>query len=421
MSSGADFDVVVIGAGAAGVGAGRALAAAGCHFVILEARDRIGGRAWTVDSGHGFAVDLGCEWLHAAPRNPLVPLARALGIAVDEYDKVWADEWNLRTLGEAAYAEFRGAADSLFEEAEALAAAGGPDAALGDLLAPDHRWRPAIEAVCGWITGGRLDQVSAVDFGRAEDPQINWRLPGGYGALIQALAEGLPVRVSAPVARIDWRGRDVVVEGPAGSLTARRVIVTLPTNVIASGAVAFAPALPSEKREAAADLPLGADFKVFLKVEGEPFGPPRDVQLPTRYDRADCGFLHVHPFGRPLVAGYFGGDIARELEAAGLAAAADFVEAELAFNFGDAVRGHFTAIAASGWMADPLAGGAYSYARPGATRARATLAAPLDGRLFFAGEATSPHDFATAHGAYQSGVAAAEAALAALAPRAALG
>src|SRR3546814_17448128 len=82
-----------------------------------------------------------------------------------------------------------------------LAAAGGPDVPLGDLLAGDHTWRPAIEAICGWITGGRLDQVSAVDLGRAEDPRVNWRLPGGYGALIRKLAEGLPVRCATPVTR----------------------------------------------------------------------------------------------------------------------------------------------------------------------------------------------------------------------------
>lgn len=413
MASAADFDVVVVGAGAAGVGAGRALAAAGRRFVVLEARDRIGGRAWTVDSGRGFAVDLGCEWLHAADRNPLVPLARSLGVAVDEYGAYWADEWNTAKLGAADYAALRDAVDGLFARAEALAAAGGPDAALGALIAADHPWRPAIEAICGWITGGRLDQVSAVDLGSSQDPKINWRLPGGYGALVQTLAEGLPVRLSAPVARLDWRGRAIAVDTPQGRVTADSVILTLPTTVLANGGIAFHPALPPDKLAAAGDLPLGANMKLFLAVEGAPLGPPRDHQLPTRFDRADCSFMHVHPFGRPVVAAYFGGDLARDLEAAGLAAMADFAEGELAFNHGENVRGKLTAIAASGWMADPLAGGAYSFARPGSAGARARLAAPVDDRLFFAGEATSAGDFATAHGAYLSGLAAATAALAA--------
>lgn len=421
MSSSADFDVVVVGAGAAGIGAGAVLADAGCRFLLLEARERVGGRAWTVDSGHGFPIDLGCEWLHAAPTNPLVPLARERGIAVDEYDKYWADEWNLAKLGRETYAEFRGAVEAVFEKAEALAAAGGPDLPLGDLMPAGERWRPATEAICSWITGGRLDQVSAVDLGSSDDPKVNWRLPGGYGALFRALAEGLPVRLGAPVTRIDQRGRAIALETGRGRVTAGRVIVTLPTNVLAGGAIAFDPPLPPEKLQAAHDLPLGANLKLFLGIEGEPFGPPRDHQLPTGYDGAETAFIHVHPLGRPVLSAYFGGDLARRLEAEGLAAAAAFAEDALVSCHGSAVRGRLRPIAASGWMADPLAGGAYSYARPGARAARARLAAPLDERLFFAGEATSPGDYATAHGAWLSGRTAAAAALAGLAPKRALG
>src|SRR5690606_37560931 len=196
--------------------------------------------------------------------------------------------------------------------------------------------------------------------------------------LVQTLAEGLPVRLSAPVTRLYWRGHAIAVETPQGRVTADSVILTLPTNVLAGGGIAFQPALPPGKLSAAGDLPLGATMKLFLAVEGAPFGPPRDHQLPTRFDRAGCSFMHVHPFGRPVVSAYFGGDLARDLEAAGLAAAADFAEGELAFNHGNEVRGRLTPIAVSGWMADPLAGGAYSFARPGAAAARARLAAPVD-------------------------------------------
>src|SRR3546814_633234 len=195
MSSSADRDVVVVGAGAAGVGAGRALAAAGCRFVILEARARVGGRAWTIGAGHGIAVDLGCEWLHSATVNPLVPLARTAGVVVDEYDKYWAEESDKAKLGEQAYAEFRGTVDGLFAEAEALAAAGGPDAALGDLLPANHRWRPAIEAICSWSSGARLDQNSDVALGRPADSRVNWRLPDGSGAPLHAPARAEGRRV----------------------------------------------------------------------------------------------------------------------------------------------------------------------------------------------------------------------------------
>ena len=411
MSRSADFDVVVIGAGAAGVGAGRALAEAGCRFVVLEARERIGGRAWTLDTGRGFPVDLGCEWLHSADINPLVPLARELGVEVDEHAAVWASEWNETQLGAAAYADYRDTVAALYDGAAALAEAGGPDVPWGDLLEPGNRWRPTLDAVCGWISGARLDQVSAVDVGRNLETMVNWRLPGGYGALIRRFAAGLPVRLATPVTRVDWGGGAIAVETAAGRLTARRVIVTLPTDVLASGAVDFAPALSAEKLQAAADLPLGADLKLFLAVEGDPFGPLRDRQINTRFDRVESSHMHLQPFGWPVVGCYFGGDLARDLEAAGMAAMVDFATSELAFALGEKIRGNFTGLAASAWMADPLAGGAYSYARPGAVEARAVLAKPLEDRVFFAGEATSGGHFATAHGAFMSGQRAARAAL----------
>jgi monoamine oxidase len=182
MSRSADFDVVVIGAGAAGVGAGRALAEAGSRFVVLEARDRIGGRAWTVDSGRGHPIDLGCEWLHSADINPLVPLAREVGVEVDEHAAVWASKWIEAQLGAAAYADYRAAVEALYDGAAALAEADGPDVPWSDFLEPGSRWRAPLDAVCGWITGVRLDQVSAVDAGRNQETMVNWRLPGGYGA-----------------------------------------------------------------------------------------------------------------------------------------------------------------------------------------------------------------------------------------------
>lgn len=420
MSRTAEYDVVVIGAGAAGIGAARLLAQSGRSFVVLEARERVGGRAWSKDSGRGFPIDLGCEWMHSATANPLVPLARELGIEVDEYGEFWAARWNESRLGSEAYARFRGAMAALFEKAEALAAAGGPDVALGDLLPAGEPWRPSIEAICGWMTGARLDQVSAIDLGRNNETPVNWRLPVGYGGLIAAMGQGLPILLSTPVQSVDWRDGRIAVETKRGTVKARKLVVTVPSALIASETIRFAPALPAEKVEAAASLPLGADLKLFLAVEGEPFGPPQDRQIHSRHDRIESAHMHLHPFGRPLVMAYFGGDLARDLEAQGLAAIADFAEGELVFNFGADVRGHFEPLAASAWMADPWAGGAYSFARPGATQARATLARPLQERIFFAGEATSLSDFATAHGAYTSGLGAAETALAALGPGGAL-
>ncbi len=134
-----------------------------------------------------------------------------------------------------------------------------------------------------------------------------------------------------------------------------------------------------------------------------------EARLIGSTDRAATGSYHLRPFGRPLVEGYFGGRLAHELEQEGEAAFLQFARDEFASVFGSDVRKRLHLVAVSAWGADPFARGSYSYAQVGKADARAALAQPVDGRLFFAGEACSARDFSTAHGAYATGVAAAEA------------
>jgi monoamine oxidase len=200
-----------------------------------------------------------------------------------------------------------------------------------------------------------------------------------------------------------------------GELSARAVIVTLPTDLIAAGAVTFTPEIAS-KREAASALPLGLANKVVLAVD-KPDAFPAERHLFGDPSRAETGGYHLRPFGRPLIEGFFGGRHARELEAEGEGAATEFAIEELAALLGSDLRRQLHGISETRWAADPWSGGAYSHARPGGAWARAALAQPIDNRLFFAGEGCSPHSFSTAHGAAQSGVAAAESVLAAMRSR----
>jgi monoamine oxidase len=171
-----------------------------------------------------------------------------------------------------------------------------------------------------------------------------------------------------------------------------------------------------DKTDAAAGLPLGLADKVYLRLDGaEEF--PKDSHLYGAVDRVNTGTYHLRPFGRPLIEAYFAGQCARDLEAEGEAAFASFAIGELAALLGDGIRKRLHPVATTAWAQDPYAMGSYSHALPGHAGARLTLAAPVDGRVFFAGEACMVHDFSTAHGAYRSGVAAAEAVIAALAAR----
>jgi monoamine oxidase len=250
------------------------------------------------------------------------------------------------------------------------------------------------------------------DLGRYEDSDVNWRVREGYGALVASLAQGLDIRFNTPVQRIDNSGRRLRIETPHGAVTARAAIITVPTPLLTSGALRFSPELP-EKVEAAHALPLGLANKLFLRVD-KPELLPADGHLYGASDRTETGSYMLRPLGRPLIEGYFGGAFARTLERSGEKEFAAAGIDELAQLLGSDMRKHLSLMAATGWDGDPWARGSYSYARVGEADARAVLAQPVSGRLFFAGEACSRNAYSTAHGAYRTGIVAAEAALLAL-------
>jgi len=412
----ADVQVAVVGAGSAGIACARRLLAAGRTVQVLEARSRVGGRAWTIDAppaAGGVPLDMGCAWLHSADRNPLVAVARDAGLTVDEYAKVWAQDWSRARLGDARFRDLRDAFEALYE-AGAAPPAEGRDASLADLLPPDSPWRPYMEAVFGWVWGGPLAEISAADQARAAETEVNWRLAEGYGRLFERLAEGLPLRLSCAVETIDLGGEVVRLSGGFGSLTVDAVVVSVPIALLASGRPRILPALPEPQARALDGLRLGSDNKVFFAVSGTPFGPPEDRQIHTRHDEAEALHVHLHPFGRPIVDAFMGGHLSQELEHAGAEAMVAFVLDELAAVFGSDVRKALSPIAVSRWGEDPFSRGAYSYALPGhggpgPNDARSLLATPHEGRLFFAGEACSLTSPASAHGAWETGLAAAAA------------
>ncbi len=402
-----DVEVAVIGGGAAGIGAARRLREAGVKALIVEARNRLGGRAWTVEAG-GFAIDLGCGWLHSAKRNPWTKIAAAQGRTIDRTPPPWARAAAQPSLTAAEADEMRAALWALHDRADALPES-EPDRALADLLEPGGRWNALLEAISGYYSGAELARVSARDLGRYADDGVNWRVAEGYGATILAHGAGLAVAFDSAVTRIDHSGRRIRIATTRGIVEADAAIVALPSALIAADEKLFAPALP-DKTRAAAGLPLGHNDKLFLSLaEAEAFEPEtRAFGDPRRVDTASYQF---RPFGRPMIECYFGGGLAADLERGGETAFFAFARAELIGLYGSDFGRRIAPLALHGWSGDPFARGAYSYALPGRADDRAALAAPVDGRLFFAGEACSREDFSTAHGAYLTGIAAAEQAI----------
>jgi len=400
-----DTEVAIIGGGAAGIAAGRRLADARVDCLIVEARPRLGGRAWTTGIGTALALDLGCGWLHSADRNPWHAIAIAQDRAIDKTPPPWrrlSMPIGFPPAEQAAFFEalvrFYQRLDSLSEDA--------PDVSAATFLAPHGRWNELISAVGSYVSGADLERVSARDFQRYDDSGVNWRVVDGYGAVIAAHGEGLPVVLGSPAQHIDHSGRRLRVNMANGRVTAEAVIITVPSALLADETLSFTPPLP-EKITAAAGLPLGLADKLFLSLsDAAEF--EKESRLFGRTDRGRTGVYHFRPFGRPQIEAYFGGQLAAELEAAGEAAFADFAVTELVGLLGNDFARRVKPLGLHRWGRDSFARGSYSYALPGKAECRGTLAAAVDDRLFFAGEACSQHDYSTAHGAYLTGVAAAE-------------
>ncbi|MDF2812320.1 MAG: amine oxidase, partial [Microvirga sp.] len=406
----ADWDVVIIGGGAAGIAAARGLAASGLSTLLLEASQRVGGRAWTADVA-GLALDLGCGWLHSAERNPWVDIAEASGFVVDRRMSAWGQQY--RDLG-FSRAEQKAADEAFGAWRKRLVAAPPKSDCAADALEPRGAWNAYLQAMSGYISGAELERISVADYLAYDSTSTgrNWRVPAGYGRLVAAsLPATVALRLATPVEAIDLAATGVSIVTQAGTIAARSVIVTVSTAMLAAGAIRLPPAL-DDWCHAAAGLPLGRDEKVFLEIVGDaPFAPETHVIGNPRDART--GSYYIRPFGRSVIEGFFGGDGARTLVENWPVAGFDYAIDQLAALFGSDVRRRLRPVAASNWSRMEYLGGSYSYALPGRAAARHELARPFDQRVFFAGEATHRYDFSTAHGAYQSGTRAAEEVIAA--------
>ncbi len=400
MALPSEVDIAIIGAGAAGLGAARTLENSGLSVLVLEARERIGGRGHTILAAPHISFDLGCGWLHSADKNSFADIAERLNFDIDKTRPPWREQSFDAGFPLSERTDFMEALDAFYERAEA-AAKGRADSAAGDYLQPGNRWNPMIDAISTYVNGCELDRVSIQDMDAYEDTGINWRVRRGYGALMTAYGAQCPLSLNTQVTLIDHSGNRVRLETSQGTLSAHRVIVTVPTNLIAAESIRFHPTLPA-KVDAARALPLGLADKVMLALE-EPEALPVDGNLRGATMRTAMGSFHLRPFGQPCVEGYFGGRFAQELEDAGDGALAAQAIDEIVALLGSDFRRRLKPLAASRWAHDPFARGSYSHVLPGHAGMRAVLAAPVDDRLFFAGEATSPNFFTTAHGARDSG------------------
>lgn len=402
-------DVIVIGAGAAGIAAAKQLQAAGRPTIVLEARDRLGGRTFT-DSSLGPSYDAGAMFIHWAERNPWTEIARELGVATPS--ESWGGGFQLfqngRPMPAGDRARRRGAFGEIDRRLES-ADLRERDISVADLLS-DLGPELAPVAASGLLLsiGEESARISARDYQRLWSGE-DYVVPSGYGNLVARYGAGLDIRLSHQVTAIDWSGSGVAVTTASGTLKARACIVTVPVGVLKAGAIRFTPDLPARSRDALAGIGMGALTKIALKVEGERFG----IAPGTTYFEAGAATrlisFELFPDDRDLVIGYCGGDYARDLSRAGPAAAREQVVDLLAGMVGGAFRKAAGPVSFPAWWTDPFSLGSYSVCLPGHAAARDILAEPVGGRLWFAGEATAGGGAMTAGGATLAGRTAAAA------------
>ena len=420
-SQSSDVDVIVVGAGVAGLSAAAELRARGRQCVVLEAAARVGGRAWTETPPrlNGAPFDHGASWLHAAERNPLVAIARDHGDEVRSSDgervrRVYVGS-RIATAAELA------AYDDAFDRFEQLARAraqADPDLAFADAIAPlaADPWIGTIET---WeatlIAAAGPREFSLRDWHVNELNGGNMTVEGGLGAFVERRLAPMAgeVQLNTPVTRIAWHD-GVSAETPRGTVRGRSAIVTVAAGALAAGGIVFDPPLPPAIEEALHALPMGLLTKVALPAtNADRLGLPPRSSLQRQVPRGEPAmFFHAWPSGRGHIIGFVGGPAAWDLARAGPAATEDFARRELRRYLGAGADRSLGAAVVTGWGTDPWHRGAYAYARPGCFAARSALGQPLaEGRLIFAGEATRTDGLAgTVGGAWLAGREAARAA-----------
>ena len=425
--------VIVLGAGAAGLAAGRALVRAGLRVTVVEARPRWGGRVDTRrDPRLGVVVEGGAEFVHGRPPQ-VARLAREGRVTLREVDGrvVALDRGWLRP------------ADRAFARMERLLELGDGEGPFSEVLArPEVRRAPRLERELarGFVTGyyladplrqGRASLRAMTEAEEAIEADRTYRAVEGQAALLAPLARALErggvLRLGTRATEVRWHAGAVELRarGPAGAqlapLGAERLVCTLPAALVASGAIRFSPDLRAHRR-AASRLQMGPVVKVLLRFRSR-FWAERGGATPPWPELAFAlapsmqvqTFWTLQPLDAPVLVGWAGGPNAAGLTGRPSRAVIGAALATLALGFGRpraALEDLLDGAEVVDWSADPLAGGGYAVFPPGTTGVPDELARPVDGTLFFAGEATVLGAAGTVHGAVESGERAARQVLA---------
>jgi monoamine oxidase len=419
-----DVDVIVVGAGIAGLAAAHVIITSGRSCAVLEARDRVGGRIWTSTSWPDLPVDLGASWIHGSDGNPVYREVVRLGIPTTIFDVGSSDGDGSSVLYSADGRRID--EDPIEKRVEAVVRGLERVADTGDAgriamraglddLPPrlrDLARQPEVAAALAEYAGdyGATTDELALSAVSEEDsfPGAQRVFPAGYGQLVERLAADLPLRLGVQVTGITLApGGPVVVNAGSEQWRAAKVILTASLGVLKSGAIRFDPPLPASHARAIGALGMGRFEKLILRFPEAFWDDVDQIQVVGQPAAPFTAWYNLNRVtGRPALMALNGG------AAAGAAALPVPQQTAAATDLLDRIYpGRFQpplAAQASNWWADEFSRGSYSFTAVGSGEDdRIALAEPIEDRLWLAGEAAHPTRHSTVHGAYASGEAAA--------------
>jgi monoamine oxidase len=424
-----ETDVVIVGAGIAGLSAAYALQKRGYQVLLLEGRDRIGGRVWT-DRSWNIPLELGAAWIHGIDQNPIAAFARRLNIRTVTTDldsqRIYDQQGKLllETELETAKTQFQKLLQALNQtqkalqqrEAQAYSLEQGIDTAIDRMKLSDRELQVVNYLIRLDIENEYATETSnlSLESWNQSDPSDfdgdEVILPGGYDQIVTELAKGLQIKLNHVVKKIEYTPERVTVTTNQGIFRANYAVITLPLGVLKTGTVEFSPSLPDRKQAAIQQLGMGLFNKTYLRFQKAFW--PQEVTL-LGYISESPGawevFLNLLKYGKePVLVGFNVGDYARQLETLSDEKIVDEAMQVLRRMYGKDIPNP-EQWKVTRWASDPFAAGAYSHLPPHASgQDYDALAEPVSDRLFFAGEATSQQHPATVHGAFLSGVREAE-------------
>ena len=418
----ANPDVLIVGAGAAGLAAAQVLVNSGKRVQVIEAAPRIGGRCYTDTATFGVALDLGAQWLRNAERNPLTGFAKLFGfqtIMHNPKELLFAHGSMVSPHANRAYERaFDGLSLAIAEAAEAETDRAANTVVVPALDAEAQAWLGAASSQIGPLDMGvDMENMSVRDWFQRDEAEPARLVREGLGTLVARLGSGLPISVSTRVRAIRTGARGTVTAvTDRGPITAKAAIVTVSLGVLSAGSISFDPATEAAVQVALRGMQMGLVTKIALGfARGSPalHFPDNSILVSQSEDQHGVTFL-IRPFGTPVVICLCGGSVAWSLSRGQKSEHVSFALEHLRALLGAQADRGFRFGANSDWGSNPLTLGAYAAARPGAAHARDVLASPIGERIFLAGEALAEKAAQTVHGAYENGRAVARRVLAKL-------